>query len=53
LLLLIIDTILQLNVAQYKIIGEKSFWPFSRQDTNDLALGASHLSGWTTVSHFL
>ena len=53
LVLLIFDTVLQLNVAQYKIIGEKSFWPFSRQDTNGLALGASHLSGWTTVDHFL
>ena len=53
LLLLIVYTILQLNVAQYKIIiGEKSSQPFFRQDTNSLTLGASDLSGWTT-SHFL
>ena len=52
LVLLIVDTILQLNVAQYKIIGKKSFRPFFRQDANDFALGASDLMRWTT-SHFL
>ena len=49
-LLLIIDTFLELNVAQNTIIGEKSLSSFFRQDTNSFALGASDLSG---TSHFL
>ncbi len=37
--------ILQLNDVEHINIGEEYFRPFSGQDTNDLALGASHLSG--------
>jgi len=49
-LLQIIDTLLELNVAQNTIIGEKSLSSFFRQDTNSFALGASDSSG---TSHFL
>ena len=51
-LLLILKQILELDVVEHINIGEECFRPFSRQDTNDLALGASHLTGQIT-SHSL